>query len=67
MTIPIMPIIPRAMSVAQRPISTPVKANGIENIITNGPIKDSNCEAITIYTRMMISTISRPISENISC
>ena len=30
---------------------TPMSASGMLNIITNGWRKDSNCEAITMYTK----------------
>ena len=56
----------RAVSVIQRPRITPTKANGTENIITNGLMNDSNWDAITIYTMMIISNISIPRLVNIS-
>ena len=67
MRIPIRPITPRGVPVTKRPRSTPTNANGIENMITNGLMNDSNCEAITMYTRMMIITRSIIRSPNVSC
>ena len=67
MMIPTADIMPIARPAAMFPSATPTKAKGMENIITNGPMKLSNCEAITIYTRMMISSASRIISPNIFC
>ena len=45
---PIMPITPMAMLWIIAPRATPTRANGMELMITSGPMKDSNCEAITI-------------------
>ena len=66
MMIPTMDIRPTAMPWSMAAMATPTKANGTENIITNGARKASNCDAITIYTRMTISTISTIRSANIS-
>ena len=65
--IPIMPITPRAVPVIQFPKSTPTKANGTENMITKGLMKDSNWEAITIYTSITMRTMSMRRSLNIDC
>ncbi len=46
---------------------TPVNAKGSENIIINGSLKDSNCEAITIYTRVMLNINKRMRSLKLSC
>ena len=67
MRIPIIPIVPRGVPVTQSPRSTPTNANGIENMITKGLMNDSNWDAITIYTRMMIIARSMMRSPNISC
>ena len=45
---PTIDIIPSAEPLTQNPSSTPTKANGTENMITNGLMNDSNCEAITM-------------------
>ena len=45
---PTIAIIPRAVPVTQSPRITPMNANGIENMMTNGPMNDSNWDAITI-------------------
>ena len=45
---PIRAITPIAVSVIIHPRATPVSANGMENMMTNGLIRDSNCDAITI-------------------
>ena len=67
MITPMSDITPMAISAARLPIATPTRANGMENMITNGPMKDSNCEAITMYTRITIRTTSMSMSRNISC
>jgi hypothetical protein len=48
--------------VINKAITTPVKANGIENMITNGILNDSNWDAITINTNIRLITINRPRS-----
>ena len=45
---PIMDITPTAMLWIMLPRATPVRANGMENMMTNGPMKDSNWEAMTM-------------------
>ena len=65
--IPIIAITPSAVFVTHRPRITPVNANGTENMITNGLMNDSNWEAITMYTRMMIRTISTTRFRNMDC
>ena len=67
MMIPIILMTPMARLANIFPRNTPTKAKGMENMITNGPMKDSNWEAITIYTRMMMRKASSIMSENISC
>ena len=67
MMIPTSDIIPRLTPLRAKPISTPTIANGTLNIITNGLINDSNWDAITIYTNMIIRAIRRNRSANISC
>ena len=67
MMIPTADIMPMARLAAILPKATPTKAKGMENIITNGPRKDSNWEAITIYTRIMMRRASRIILLNIFC
>ena len=67
MITPINAITPSGVCVIDNPRTTPVKANGIENIITNGSVSDSNWAAITMNTRMMINTINIPRSANVSC
>ena len=64
---PTMDIMPMARPLSMLPRATPVKANGMENMITNGPRKDSNWEAITIYTRITIRATRRSSEPNISC
>ena len=56
-----------AISAIRLPIATPTRANGMENMITNGPMNDSNCDAITMYTKITIRTTSMSMSRNISC
>ena len=64
---PIIDITPTAIPCSMFPRATPVKANGMENMITSGPRKDSNWEAITMYTRMTMRSIRRIMSENMDC
>ena len=64
---PMRLITPTASPCSMLPSATPVKANGMENMITSGPRKDSNWEAITMYTRMTMRSISRIMSENMDC
>ena len=64
---PIRDITPIARFPIMLPRNTPTNANGMENMITNGPMKDSNWEAITMYTRMMMRITRRVMSENMSC
>ena len=53
--------------VIQSAISTPLSANGMENMMMNGSVSDSNCAAITMNTSIMISRASVAISANDSC
>ena len=55
------------VSVSESAISTPLNANGIENMMMNGSVRDSNCAAITMNTSMMISSARVAISANDSC
>ena len=64
---PMRLITPTARPWSMFPSATPVKANGMENMITSGPRKDSNWEAITMYTRMTMRSIRRIMSENMDC
>eukprot|EP00975_Prorocentrum_lima_P067562 12915608-Prorocentrum_lima.AAC.1 len=62
MITPIKAITPNGVCVTANPNTIPVKANGIENMITNGSTNDSNWAAITMNTKMMINTIKIPKS-----
>ena len=63
---PIIPITPRGVPVITQPSITPVRAKGMDPMITSGPEKDSNWEAITIYTSITMSTSRVMRSEKIS-
>ena len=65
--IPTADIMPMASPAAIFPSATPTKANGMENMITKGPRKLSNWEAITMYTRIMMRRARRIMSANIFC
>ena len=64
---PIIAITPNGVPVTANPINTPVKANGKENIIMKGSVRDSNCAANTINTSIMIIIPKIVKSLNVSC
>ena len=57
-TAPIPEITLSVVCVRNSAIATPENANGIENIIMNGILSDSNCDAIIRYTSIRLITIS---------
>ena len=48
MSTPMSPMTPRGVFVITSPRITPTNANGIENMIANGLMNDSNWDAITM-------------------
>ncbi len=47
--------------------TTPLKAKGMANIMMNGLLNDSNCEAITMYTSIMMRSARVTISLEVFC
>ena len=66
MMAPIRAISDSGVEVIHSARNTPVKANGMVNMMMNGNLSDSNCVAITIYTRMTIRMSSVPRSPKAS-
>ena len=72
-TIPISMIIPMKVIVSigtcvtSKPMKTPVKAKGTENMMTKGSTRLSNCAAMTMKTSSTIRAISTPRSPKVSC
>ena len=67
MMTPNAPIISNELWVSHNASTTPERANGMVNIITNGFFSDSNWLAITIYTSMIISMPNIVMSPKVSC